>query len=158
MLRRSNFFFCNAAQKRIIRVGDSYSVKRVFTKEDVATFAKLCGDSNPIHLDDAAARKAGFDGCIVHGALVSSLFSYIMGVHIPGPDSIYLHQSVQFQAPVLVGEEVEATVTVKKFRKDKGLIDHDTIVTRVRDGKVAIRGNSLGMNKVVSLEGDTPSW
>ncbi len=154
MLRNSTFFF----NKRIIRVGDSYSMKRVFTKEDVATFSKLCGDNNPIHLDEAAAKKAGFEGCIVHGALVSSLFSYILGVHIPGPQSIYLHQSVQFLAPVLVGEEVEAKITVKKFRKDKGLIDHDTIVTRVRDGKIAIKGNSLGMNKAVELEGETPPW
>ncbi len=156
MLRRSNFFLCTP--KKIIRVGDSYSMRRTFTKEDVATFAKLCGDNNPIHLDDAAAKKAGFEGAIVHGALVSSLFSYILGVHIPGPQSIYLHQSVQFVAPVLVGEEIEAKITVKKFRKDKGLIDHDTIVTRVRDGKIAIKGNSLGMNKVVVCEGETPPW
>ncbi len=144
--------------KRVIRVGDSYSVRRTFTADDVATFAKVTGDCNPIHVDDAAARRAGFDRAIVHGQLVGSLFSFILGVHLPGPHSVYVHQEMQFLAPVLVGEEVEATIRVLKFRKDKGLIDNVTEVVRVRDGVVVIKGKSLGMNRAVALEGESPPW
>ena len=174
MLRRSFLYRCAAATSqssttpapattataapRIVRVGDTYAIRRTFTREDVATFAKLCGDNNPIHLDDEAAKKLGFPRAIVHGQLVASLFSYILGTYLPGPQSVYVSQGVQFRAPVLVGDEVEARVTVVKFRADKGLIDTETTVTRVRDNVVAISGNSLGMNKVVRLEGATPEW
>ena len=143
---------------RTVRVGSSYSMKRTFSAADVATFAALCGDQNPIHLDPAAAKKAGFVGCIVHGQLVVSLFSYLMGMHMPGPQSIYVSQSVQFVAPILVGEEVEASVTVEKFRKDKGLIMLETKVLRTRDNVIAIKGHSLGKNTAVICEGESPEW
>ena len=56
-------------------VGDTASVEHVFTQEDVAAFARLSGDDNPVHLDDDAARRMGFSGTIVHGLLAASLIS-----------------------------------------------------------------------------------
>lgn len=170
MLRRSLFRFAVApvtppsssssspstGEKRIVRVGDVRSVRRVFSREDVKTFARITGDENPIHQCDDAAKARGFDRAVVHGQLVGSLFSYILGVHLPGPGSIYVSQSVQFCAPVLVDEEVEATIKIVSFRRDKGLVDAETVVKRVRDGVVAIKGRSIGMNREVLYEGETP--
>lgn len=42
---------------------------RVVTREDVAHFAQLSGDINPVHTDDDFARSIGFEGIIAHGAL-----------------------------------------------------------------------------------------
>jgi acyl dehydratase len=158
MLRRSCFLRNSAAAPtgRVVRVGDKHVVRRVFTREDVKSFAALSGDDNPIHQSDAAAKAAGFDRAIVHGQLVGSLFSYIMGVHLPGKGSIYVSQQVQFCAPVLVDEEVEASITIQAFRKDKGLVDAVTEVRRVRDGVVAIKGRSIGLNRLVDYQGETP--
>ncbi len=89
--------------RRIIQVGDTHTITRVFTQEDVRQFALLVGDSNPIHLDPTAAAAAGFPQIICHGILVGSLFSNIMGMHLPGPQSVYLQQTLNFVKPVLVG-------------------------------------------------------
>ena len=158
MLRRVITCRCAAPPIRVIRVGDWKSEVRVFTRDDVRTFAKLSGDQNPIHVDDAAARRLGFERAICHGALVASMFSDVMARHLPGPNSVYVHQTLNFTAPVLVDEEVECIVHVLCFRRDKGMIRMETVVKRTRDGVVAIKGHSIGLNKEVKLEGESPPW
>lgn len=147
---------------RVFRVGDSHSVTRTFTQEDVNAFARLIGDHNPIHLDVAAAQKAGFPNTICHGVLVGSLFSTIMGMHLPGPQSVYMQQTFQFTAPVFVGETVTATVRVREFHREKKMLWLDTIVTKPNtaannsEPTVCIAGTALGLNKTLQLEGDSP--
>lgn len=140
---------------RVIAIGDMASLRHRFTTEEVATYARLVGDSNPIHVDAEAAKRAGFDGCIVHGILVTGLFSNLMGMKIPGPQSVYLSQDVEFVSPVFVDDEVEAEVSVLQFHAKKGLIALQTTVRNVSRGTVAIKGRALGMNKVVSFKGES---
>jgi acyl dehydratase len=40
---------------------------RTVTAADIRAFADVSGDHNPIHLDPAAARAAGFDVPVAHG-------------------------------------------------------------------------------------------
>jgi 3-hydroxybutyryl-CoA dehydratase len=153
--------WCRLAGK-IVRVGDAHSVTRTFTQTDVTTFAHLIGDCNPIHLDIAAAQKAGFPNTICHGVLVGSLFSTIMGMHLPGAQSVYLQQSFQFVAPVFVGEEVTATVRVREFHREKKMLWLDTTVSKrsQKEGEpelVCIQGTALGLNKTLQLEGES-AW
>jgi acyl dehydratase len=49
--------------------GEFVTASRVISEADVRAFAELSGDRNPIHLDPGAARAAGFEGPIAHGAL-----------------------------------------------------------------------------------------
>lgn len=87
-------------------LGAFAELPRVFTAADVAQFAAVSGDHNPIHTDPAFAATTRFGRCIVHGMLCSSLFSTIFATQIPG--SIYVSQSLQFKAPVFVGDAVRA--------------------------------------------------
>ena len=162
---------------RTIQLGDQHSITRSFSHADLVCFATLVGDSNPIHVDEAAARAAGFPACICHGVLVGSLFSNLMGMHLPGPQSVYLQQSFNFLKPVFVGDEVTATVRVREFNRHKSLIWLDTTVTKRsnrpppsscdggqqggkeavgEDAIVCIAGTALGMNKTVEFIGDSP--
>ena len=140
---------------RCIRLGDFVETHRTFTTSDVAIYSKLVGDTNPIHLDPAAANKAGFDNCIVHGMLVASLFSDILGRDLPGPQSVYVSQTLQFKAPVLVDHAVTTRIEVVEFAAKKGLIALRTTVTNNTTGKLAIDGTCIGMNKVVTFEGES---
>jgi hypothetical protein len=65
-----------ACPPAVLRVGDALRERRRFTEADVAAYAAVSGDRNPVHLDDGAAREAGgFErGRVVHGMLVASLF------------------------------------------------------------------------------------
>lgn len=143
---------------RTIRLGDSEVITRRFTQSDINTFSELVGDRNPIHLNPEAAKKAGFPNTICHGMLVASLFSNVMGMQLPGPQSVYLSQHVSFRAPVLAEEEVIATVKVEQFYRKKGLILLRTSVEKEgADGKriLCIDGHAMGMNRVVSFDGES---
>uniref|UniRef100_A0A452ZRL2 MaoC-like domain-containing protein n=2 Tax=Aegilops tauschii subsp. strangulata TaxID=200361 RepID=A0A452ZRL2_AEGTS len=67
-----------------LKVGDALRPRRRrFTEEDVAAYAGVSGDRNPVHLDDAFARgTGGFQrGRVVHGMLVASLFPALIASH-----------------------------------------------------------------------------
>ena len=73
--------------------GYSDSVSRTITAEDVATFAKLSGDYNALHIDEEFAARTEFEQRVVHGFLHASLLSALVGMKIPGHGALYLAQS-----------------------------------------------------------------
>ena len=65
----------------MLKPGDVLKKTRVFTEEDVLQYSKVSRDSNPLHTDSDAARNVGFEGPLVHGMLVASLFPHIISSH-----------------------------------------------------------------------------
>jgi acyl dehydratase len=102
-----------------IRVGDRATIEHTFSTADIEAFARLSGDDNPIHLDGPAARLAGFDREVVHGVLVTSLISRLLGTRLPGPGTILLGQELRYRRPVYAGTPLRATVEVTNVREDK---------------------------------------
>jgi acyl dehydratase len=125
-----------------IKIGDRVSLSKVFTEEDVIQFASLSRDTNPIHLDDSYAADSVFGTRIVHGMLVASLFSGLIGVELPGEGSIYLGQNLKFIAPVRIGEKITASVEVIKMRDDKPIVTLRTICSN-SEGQVVIEGEAV---------------
>ena len=70
------------------------------THDDMVSFAHLSGDHNPLHLTDFAAQTQ-FGKRIAHGLFTASLISAVIGMYMPGPGAIYLHQSLTFKGPVI---------------------------------------------------------
>ena len=102
---------CSAAQFDInetltsdLKIGAYAEVNHCFNQSSVKTFSDISGDNNPLHIDDEVAKASQFGGTIVHGILVSSLFSTLFGRTIPG--SIYINQSMTFRKPVKVGGKI----------------------------------------------------
>jgi acyl dehydratase len=115
-------------------VGESAVVVKTFGWDDVAQFARLSGDRNPLHVEPGAWKGTPFTGNIVHGILTASLFSQLLGMELPGPGAVYLSQTLKFLAPVYIGESVSARVTVTKVREDKRIVTLETYATVERDG------------------------
>ncbi len=113
-----------------------------FTPESVARFAALVGDRNPVHLDADYAARTPFGRPIVHGIFVASLISAILGEDLPGPGSIYLGQTLRFEAPVYVGDTVIATAEVIAVRAAKRIVTLRTECARL-DGVRVISGEAL---------------
>lgn len=107
---------------RAFQVGESASLTRTITEDDVVAFARLTGDTNPLHLDEAYARTTRFGRRIAHGLLTAGLISALLGTELPGPGAIYLEQSLRFLEPVYPGDTITATVEVTAYREDKGLV------------------------------------
>ena len=123
-------------------VGQSASLKKVFSSDDVKAFAELSLDKNPIHLDEAYAEQSLFGKRIVHGFFVGSLISAVFGTVLPGEGAIYLHQEMNFRKPVYHGEEITATVTVTNIKKEKSILYFDTKCENGR-GEIVIDGNAV---------------
>jgi len=90
-----------------IQVGDRASFRHQITQDDIERFAALSGDRNPLHLDATYAQTTEFTRPIVHGMLLASLLSRLVGMYLPGRRALYLSQSLDFASPVYSGEQVE---------------------------------------------------
>jgi 3-hydroxybutyryl-CoA dehydratase len=126
-----------------LAVGMSAAYEHVVTEQDVARFADISGDRNPVHFDEAYARATRFKGRIVHGMLSASFFSTTIASRLPGPGTIYLTQNLSFRAPVRIGDRVEARVTVTDIIREKARVLLKT-VCRV-GATVVIDGDALVM-------------
>ena len=127
---------------KILKVGDRVFLSKAFTEEEVLRFAEISTDMNPLHLDKDFGRESIFGERIVHGMLVASLFSGLIGMELPGEGSIYLGQSLTFKAPVAIGEEVTASVEIIRIRDDKPIVTLQTVCVK-SDGTVAIEGEAV---------------
>jgi 3-hydroxybutyryl-CoA dehydratase len=119
-----------------INVGDTASISKTISDEDIRTFAELTGDNNPVHLDDEYASGTRFGGRIAHGMLSASLISTVLGTKLPGTGVIYLSQNLRFTAPVYPGDTITARATVSKIRTDKPIATLETVCTNQRDEPV----------------------
>ena len=99
-------------------VGEDLGTTGWFAVEqaDVSGFAERTGDDEPIHLDPAAARSAGFDGTIAHGLFTLSLgpkfLHELYRVERYRLALNYGFDKVRFIAPVPVGSKVRMSATV----------------------------------------------
>jgi 3-hydroxybutyryl-CoA dehydratase len=126
----------------MLKTGDSASLTKTFSDEDVRKFAEISGDTNPVHLDDDFAAGTPFKRRLVHGMLTAGLISAVLGTKLPGPGSIYLSQSIAFRAPVFIDDTVTATVTVARIREDKPILTLET-VCKNQDGEVVLDGEAV---------------
>ncbi|MEL6288688.1 MAG: MaoC family dehydratase, partial [Pseudomonadota bacterium] len=102
-----------------LEMGLSAHVLRTVTADDIQAFADISGDYNPVHLDEDYAAGTMFKACIAHGILSASYVSAVFGMHLPGPGAIYISQTLNFKAPVFVGDEVRTDVEVQALFPQK---------------------------------------
>ena len=62
-----------------IEMGMSRHLHKVISDEDIALFAQVSTDHNPVHLDERYARDTIFQGRIAHGMLTAGLISAVIG-------------------------------------------------------------------------------
>ena len=110
-----------------ISLGQTAEYEKQVTDEDVRKFADISGDYNPIHLDDEFAKDSMFGARIAHGILTASHISAVIGYIFPGPGWIYLGQSLQFRAPVKIGDTVRTAVEVIETVAEKNIVELSTI-------------------------------
>jgi 3-hydroxybutyryl-CoA dehydratase len=98
-----------------IQIGDTHTFTRTISAEDVARFAEVSGDDNPLHLDVEYAATTPFGRPIVHGAFLLAVVSKVLGRDYPGHGAVAVALSAKFLRPVPVGSEI--TVEVKVVEK-----------------------------------------
>jgi 3-oxoacyl-[acyl-carrier protein] reductase len=127
---------------REIKLGQTETLSRCITAEDVATFARLSGDYNALHIDEEFAARTEFAQRVVHGFLHASLLSTLVGTRLPGRGALYVSQTIEFTRPVFIGDTVQARATVEKIDAETRLVTLKTEIAKA-DGTCVLRGTAL---------------
>lgn len=117
-----------------------------FSQADVEAFARISGDANPIHLDEAYAATTPFKRPIMHGILGAALFSRAMGMEFPGPGTIYMSQTLAFKRPMYAGTDYTVTLTVTAHDPAKHTASLLTEIKDTATGKLCTTGEAVVMN------------
>ena len=124
-----------------IAIGDTATYTRLITNQEVEAFAAISGDHNPLHLDPDYAATTPFGECIAHGMLTGALISAAIAMQLPGPGSVYLNQSLQFRAPVLLGDTLTVTLEVTEKHGKRPWVTLSCTVEN-QDGKAVAKGEA----------------
>ena len=129
-----------------IELGMTRHLRKTITDRDIELFAEVSTDRNPVHLDEAYAQDTIFQGRIAHGMLSAGFISAVLGTALPGKNTIYLGQELQFKAPVKIGDTVTATVEVLEKIEGKNRLILRTTVTN-QDGVLVTDGKATVLKK-----------
>ena len=125
-----------------LAVGQRASLSKTITEEDLAHFIAITGDVNPLHVEDNFARRTFFGQRIAHGMLSASLFSTLVGMHLPGVGAIYRSQSLEFIRPVHIGDTLTAIFEVCAIEPERNRIELASWIENQR-GEVVVRGTAV---------------
>lgn len=122
-----------------LMLGDYTTYSKTFSAADIQKYSKLTGNFNPLHdtKDDTIARRAGFEGTIIHGMFTTSIFSAAIGAHFPG--AIVFEIYSRWSKPIYIGETLTGYVTIKKILAKAKLVVCD-LVAKNQDDIACITG------------------
>jgi len=132
-----------------IKIGDTATVIKRISIDDIRKFVEMTGDSNPLHIDKDFAQTTSFKDIVVHGMLGASFISTVIGTKLPGPGALWVSQSLEFLLPVRLGDEITVTCTVVKKHNSQRLLELDTEIIN-QNKQVVLRGH--GSVKVLESE------
>ncbi len=125
-----------------IALGDTAQFSKTVSESDVYLYAGVTGDFNPAHVNEDYARQTFFKTRIAHGMLSAGFISTILGTILPGPGTIYLHQELDFTAPVRIGDTITARVEVKDLDPGKNRVVLETTCVN-QDGVKVLGGQAV---------------
>jgi len=124
-----------------IQPGDSAAFTKTISESDVYLFAGITGDLNPAHVDAVSAAAGMFKQRIAHGMLTGSFVSTVLAMQLPGPGTIYVGQTLQFKAPVFIGDTITARVEAIEKLEQRKWVKFRTTITN-QDGKLVVDGEA----------------
>jgi acyl dehydratase len=126
-----------------INIGDEYSKTVLFDKEKVIEFINFTQDTASIHIDKEFSNEKGFENLVVHGFGLSILFSRILGLELPGENTVIGSLNLDFHKPVYIGDTVEYTVTVKRIIKPLGSVSLELKASKTNVNETCVLGKAV---------------
>lgn len=131
----------------MLQLGDEFRHKYSYSQNDVDTYARISGDTNPLHIDPVAGKESMFGRNIIHGFLGASVFTKVFGSLWYYDGHVYLSQNLKWLKPMFVDHEYEAVVRVKEIFAEKNRILYECAVYDPATGEQTIAGEALLLNK-----------
>jgi 3-hydroxybutyryl-CoA dehydratase len=139
--------------KTVPAPGDSFTYPFTISQEQITSFARITGDTNPIHVYCEAAEAGEFGGCIAHGVLLLGVFSKIFGTILYAEGQIVLGMETRFLSLVRPGLSYIAVVAVIET-----LLEKSQEIYRMEmfgeDGKEVLRGSCQLLNRKLYVPHD----
>lgn len=124
-----------------IQIGDCSTLVRTLRNEDIQMFAILSGDINPTHVDPEYASSSSFREVVGHGMWGGVLVSNVLGTQFPGPGSVYIGQTFNFERPVRIGDTLTVTITChQKFAHNHHIVFDCRV--RNQEGESVLHGTA----------------
>ncbi len=124
-----------------VTVGQKSTRSMTLTHKHVESYAKLTGDYNPLHFDEAFAAGTKFGALVVQGGLTTGLLHALVAMDMPGPGTVFLSQDWKFTAPVLIGDTITATAEVLSVHESKPVCQLGIRITR-QTGETVLEGEA----------------
>jgi acyl dehydratase len=124
-----------------VSVGQRAERSLTLGASQVATFAQLTGDYNPLHFDEQFAARTKFGRLVVQGGLTTGLLHALVAMDMPGPGTVFLSQNWKFTAPVYIDDTITATAEVLSVHASKPVTQLAIRVTR-QTGEVVLEGEA----------------
>ena len=94
-------------------VGDTASLERTCSLQDLVLFAHVSGNVNPLMLPSAEGSAEKTEP-VAPSMWVGSLVSAVLGNVLPGPGTLYREQDLRFLKRVHVGQKLKVTVVCRE--------------------------------------------
>lgn len=127
-----------------VELGYKATLEIQVTDKMVRQFAEMCGDFNPLHLDEEYAQTTRFQRRIAHGMIVGALFSRALNENL-GEGGVYLAQGLKFVSPVFIDDVLSIEIHVTGIRKEKGIATVETLAKKLPSGEICVKGDALIM-------------
>jgi 3-hydroxybutyryl-CoA dehydratase len=111
-----------------ISIGQQESFIIKITASMVEKFSNLSGDLNPLHMDNEFAELSSFKKRIVHGMLLASFFSQLIGMKLPGKNALYFSQTLNFRSPCYIDDEIQVVGEVTEKSDSTQIITVSTSI------------------------------
>ncbi len=122
-------------------IGDKATRSLTLTSDHVQSFAKITGDYNPLHFDEAFAAQTKFGRLVVQGGLTTGLLHALVAMDLPGPGTVFLSQDWKFTAPVFIDDTITAEAKVISVHPSKPVTQLAIRVAK-QDGEVVLEGEA----------------
>ena len=105
-----------------ISIGQSLTVSRTISRNDIEALTFVSGDIDEAHLDE----EAGPDHIpSTEPVAAEAFFSYLLNRRLPGPGTTILAHDLRFEGRIVMGETFTATITAKEKRPEGNVIIFD---------------------------------
>tara|TARA_A100001037_G_C15030607_1_gene580719 strand:+ start:155 stop:586 length:432 start_codon:yes stop_codon:yes gene_type:complete len=112
-----------------IKIGLTKKFNVNITQSLVDDFSKISGDFSPIHVNEEFAKSTKFKRKIVHGMLLASFLSRMVGMYLPGKYALYASQTLEFHNPCFIGDEITVSSIVTDKSESTQIIKIESKIT-----------------------------
>ncbi len=109
-------------------VGQKITFSKKIDESLLNDFAKISGDFNPLHMNREYAITTKFGKRVCHGMLLASFFSQLIGMYLPGKNSLYFSQTLNFRNPCFIDDEITIEGEISEKKSSTKLITMKTTI------------------------------